>query len=162
MFSKQPVEHCLHLARWMGATLPLLCLCWDSRTTSWCRQDPAASYGLITVESYERYHACMQLHFMYPHHCWILPTRADHQLFHPILYIFVPKSIYTCTRYLSHCLFLGHWQRWLWTWVVSPTGRTPKGNALCEKQEIMHLIYSCFGFRAVVLLRQMNWIQVLM
>ena len=63
MFSKLPVECCLHLARWMGAALPLLCLFWDGRATSWCRQDPAASYGLITMESYQLYHACMQLHF---------------------------------------------------------------------------------------------------
>lgn len=65
MFSKPPVECCLQLARWMGATLPLLFLCWDGRTTSWCRQDPAPSYSLITVDSYQLYHACMQLHSTY-------------------------------------------------------------------------------------------------
>lgn len=65
------------------------------------------------------------------------------------------------TTYLSHSLVLGHWQRQLWTCIVSPTDRTLKDNGLSEKQEIMHLIRSCFGFRAFVLLRQMNWTQVL-
>lgn len=66
------------------------------------------------------------------------------------------------TTHLSHGLVLGLWQRQLWTCVVSPTDRTQKDNGLSEKQEIMHhLIHSCFGFRAFVLLRQMNWTQVL-
>lgn len=65
------------------------------------------------------------------------------------------------TTYLSHSLVLGLWQRQLWTCVVSPTDRTQKDHGLSEKQEIMHLIHSCFGFRAFVLLRQMNWTQVL-
>lgn len=75
MFSKLPVERYLHLTRWMGATLPLRCLCWDGRATSWCRRDPAASYRLITVESYRLYHAWMQLRFTYLQLILFLDTR---------------------------------------------------------------------------------------
>lgn len=78
-FSKLPVERYLHLTRWMGATLPLRCLCWDGRATSWCRRDPAASYRLITVESYRPYHICMQLHFTYLQLILFLDTRLKYK-----------------------------------------------------------------------------------